>query len=312
MIPLTNGYLRTTISEIDFALAIYCALGLIQDATRYRYLRELPKLTLFSDTAWLSTIVVLFFFGSLAGDIGLYWFLGLTIAGPLLGCSVFLFLSKPEIGTHVFMAKQLAEPQRRYLLVQSIFGTAVTILILFVLARNCTADELKTIRIIQTIASPFYALAAGYWLTVVTSGSNNKNLNEVLPRTIRRLFTYSLCLPMVLTVIYFIGQKIDLHFYSETLALVIIAISVPIVNAITYPTNWILRFLGQYKSSMKISLTVTGLFFCSIVYAGNMISAILYFTLQFLSILVIQSLNIKLCIRIRSSNREYEGMEDNR
>jgi hypothetical protein len=312
LMPLINGFLKSTISEVDFALAIYCALVLIQDATRYKYLAESPKLTLVSDATWFLTIIVLFFLGSLAGEIDLYWFLGLTIAGPLMGCVVFLFLRKPEIEKHRFKAKQLNDSQRKYLLVQSIFGTAVTILIFFVLARYCKADELEKIRIIQTIASPFYALAAGYWLSIVTSKSNNRNLNEVLPRTMRHLFAYLGFLPMVLTGIYFLGKKIDLLFYAEILAMVIVAISVPIVNAITFPTNYILRLLKQYKASMKISLIVSGLFFCSVVYAGNTISAVLYFTLQFISIVVIQSLNIIHCIRIRSSHQEYKIIEDNR
>jgi hypothetical protein len=170
---------------------------------------------------------------------------------------------------------------------------------------------LKTIRIIQTIASPFYALAAGYWLTVVTSKPDDMDLNEILPRTLRNLFAYLVFLPMVLTGIYILGQKFDLRFYTEIISIAIIAISVPIINVITYPTNYILRLLRQYKIPMWITLIFSTFFFCSVVYTGETISAVLYFVLQFVSILAIQCLRIILCIQIRSSNREYKIMEEN-
>ena len=312
LMPIINGYFKSTISEMDFALAIYCALVLIQDATRYKYLGEWPKLTLVSDAVWLLTIVVLFLLGVRVGDIDLYWFLGLTIVGPLLGCAVFLFSRKPEIASSRKTIEPLDDSQRGYLLAQSVFGTALTILTLFVLARYCTTSELKTIRIIQTIASPFYALAAGYWLTVVTSKPDDMDLNEMLPRTVRNLFAYLVFLPMVLTGVYILGQKFDLRFYTEIISIAIIAISVPIINVITYPTNYILRLLRQYKIPMWITLIFSTLFFCSVVYTGDTISAILYFVLQFVSILAIQCLRIILCVQIRSSNRDYKIMEDNR
>jgi hypothetical protein len=311
LIPLINGYFKSAISELDFALAIYCALVLIQDATRYKYLGESPKLTLVSDTVWLSTIVVLFLLGVTVGDIDLYWFLGLSIVGPLLGCTVFLFFRKPEIEISRKTIEPLDDSQRGYLLAQSVFGTALTILTLFVLARYCTTSELKTIRIIQTIASPFYALAAGYWLTVVTSKPDDMDLNEILPRTLRNLFAYLVFLPMVLTGIYILGQKFDLRFFTEIISIAIIAISVPIINVITYPTNYILRLLRQYKIPMWITLIFSTFFFCSVVYTGETISAVLYFVLQFVSILAIQCLRLILCIQIRSSNREYKIMEEN-
>lgn len=292
------GYSRSSFSDLDIALAIYCTLILIQDVARYRFLSVEPRITLYSDAVWLSVVLILLSVGTFFGLISLFWFLGLSILGPLLGCVVFLMFHKSRIKKSRGKVLRVGDSQRRYLLVQSVFGTLVTLFTLFTLARYCSAGELETIRIIQTIASPFYSLAAAYWLTIVAGQPNTRNFNEDLSRTIRNLAGYLVFLSTVSILIYLLGDKTHFVEVRELVVTMIIAVSVPIVNAITYPTSYILRSRRQYLSTMKISLMVSGLFLCSIIYVGSTISAIVYFFFQLMSIILIQFLNIYVCKRI--------------
>jgi hypothetical protein len=311
LMPIVNGYLKSSISSLDFALAIYCALVLLQDATRYNFLGSSPRLALVSDCIWFCVILALFLVGAVVGGNDLNLFLALTTTGPLLGCAVFLIFKGQRVDRNVIdktiiARKHFQDSKLRYLFSQSLFGTAVTILTLFILARFCTVDELKTIRIIQTISSPFYALAAAYWLTVVVSKSGTRHLIELIPRIIRNVLLFLVLLPTVLICISFFTKSYKGYLHVEIIPIAIVAISVPVINAITYPTSYFLRLTEKYKGTMINSFIGSGFFLTAVKFAGNEITAMSYFTLQLISILIIQFLNIKLCMHVRSGYLHVE------
>jgi hypothetical protein len=309
MIPVVSLVLRIEISFVDFALSLYCFSVLVQDACRYVFLGSKPEIALLSDSIWLvSSLVLLSLVIFHKNLIQIPYFLMLTVCGPFFALLCIFLFWKICAGIIIVQGTQRSnDRERRYLAIQSIYGTIIAIVANFIIAKYCSSDQLYIIRVIQAVSSPFQALALAYWLTIVNSGRNSMLVVNVIRMNIARMLRFFLIFGILLYAIEVSSKNFDLDSPADQGKTLLVAISIPIFNAAVYSSTYTLRYFRKYKEMMISSIMVSSAFVFAIVSLKDSLNALVFFLLQFASIIVLQSLYIRLCFSLRNKGQAIQS-----
>jgi hypothetical protein len=305
LVPAINAFLNTSVTTIDIILSLYGFFILVQDACRYAYLSHKPKYAMLSDSVWLLTALILMILIISTSFVDLSVFLSLVILGPITSLVILFVPSRSITSEQQWQVKiQGKIRERNFLVAQAIYGTMVTVVINFFVAKFCSANELHTIRLIQTISSPFQALASAYWLTVILRKSESGFVRDIIRKNLTRIVKFIFLLVAIICSFEIFSRNYIRHSYADDWKTILIAVATPIFNAVLYSSTYILRYFKKYKGMMLLSIFVSTILLITIIFYAKHLTAFSFFIIQFTAIFILQFLYLLLCLEIR--NNKYE------
>lgn len=308
LVPAINAFLNTSVSAIDIILSLYGFFILVQDACRYAYLSHKPKYAMLSDSVWLLTALALIMLIISTSLVNISLFLLLVIVGPITSLVVLFVLSRSLTSEHHWQVKIHGKfRERNFLVAQAIYGTMVTVVINFFVAKFCSANELHTIRLIQTISSPFQALASAYWLTIVLKKSESGLVRDIIDKNLTRIVKFIFLLVTIICSFEIFSRNYIRYSNTDDWKTILIAIATPIFNASLYSSTYILRYFKKYKEMMLASIIVSTILLTTIVFYADIINAFSFFVIQFTAIFILQILYLLLCLKIRNNRFEMNN-----
>ena len=305
LVPAINAFLNTSVTTIDIILSLYGFFILVQDACRYAYLSHKPKYAMLSDSVWLLTALILMILIISTSFVDLSVFLSLVILGPITSLVILFVPSRSITSEQQWQVKiQGKIRERNFLVAQAIYGTMVTVVINFFVAKFCSANELHTIRLIQTISSPFQALASAYWLTIILRKSESGFVRDIIRKNLTRIVKFIFLLVAIICSFEIFSRNYIRHSYADDWKTILIAVATPIFNAVLYSSTYILRYFKKYKGMMLLSIFVSTILLITIIFYAKHLTAFSFFIIQFTAIFILQFLYLLLCLEIR--NNKYE------
>ncbi len=305
LVPAINAFLNTSVTTIDIILSLYGFFILVQDACRYAYLSHKPKYAMLSDSVWLLTALILMMLIISTSFVDLSVFLSLVILGPITSLVILFVPSRSITSEQQWQVKiQGKIRERNFLVAQAIYGTMVTVVINFFVAKFCSANELHTIRLIQTISSPFQALASAYWLTIILRKSESGFVRDIIRKNLTRIVKFIFLLVAIICSFEIFSRNYIRHSYADDWKTILIAVATPIFNAALYSSTYILRYFKKYKEMMLLSIFVSTILLITIIFYAKHLTAFSFFIIQFTAIFILQFLYLLLCLEIR--NNKYE------
>jgi len=305
LVPAINAFLNTSVTTIDIILSLYGFFILVQDACRYAYLSHKPKYAMLSDSVWLLTALILMILIISTSFVDLSVFLSLVILGPITSLVILFVPSRSITSEQQWQVKiQGKIRERNFLVAQAIYGTMVTVVINFFVAKFCSANELHTIRLIQTISSPFQALASAYWLTIILRKSESGFVRDIIRKNLTRIVKFFFLLVAIICSFEIFSRNYIRHSYADDWKTILIAVATPIFNAVLYSSTYILRYFKKYKGMMLLSIFVSTILLITIIFYAKHLTAFSFFIIQFTAIFILQFLYLLLCLEIR--NNKYE------
>jgi len=305
LVPAINAFLNTSVTTIDIILSLYGFFILVQDACRYAYLSHKPKYAMLSDSVWLLTALILMILIISTSFVDLSVFLSLVILGPITSLVILFVPSRSITNEQQWQVKLQGKiRERNFLVAQAIYGTMVTVVINFFVAKFCSANELHTIRLIQTISSPFQALASAYWLTIILRKSESGFVRDIIRKNLTRIVKFIFLLVAIICSFEIFSRNYIRHSYTDDWKTILIAVATPIFNAVLYSSTYILRYFKKYKGMMLLSIFVSTILLITIIFYAKHLTAFSFFIIQFTAIFILQFLYLLLCLEIR--NNKYE------
>jgi hypothetical protein len=243
LVPIVAMVTQSTVHVSDLLIVLFCIFSLAEDGLRYNNLGRSPVIAFKADLIWFLftvTPVLLFIFGANFNE---NQFLSFSIFGPI---SSFLYLMRKNQISHGMENEYLGSMDRLFLFLGSTVLTISTITFTTLIARFESEAWLREWRTVVLLVSPIQAFSSILWLRKLIESSQNESLENTL-RSMRSGLIKSI--PVLATFVAgasFLPQLILPDTAEIDLTVLFIAMSIPVINAVMYPSNLLMRSMGMY------------------------------------------------------------------
>lgn len=244
LVPIVALVTQSPVHFSDFAIVLFCIFSLAEDGLRYNNLGKSPIIAFKADLIWFLfavTPVLMFVAGA---NISESQFLSFSVFGPV---SSFLFLMRKNQITNGLENNYFKSVDRLYLFLGSTVLTISTITFTTIIARFESEAWLREWRTVVLLISPIQAFSSILWLKNLIESSRLESLESTLKSMRSGLIRAIPFLVAFIAGASFLPELILPNAAEIDLTVLIFAISIPVLNAVMYPSNLLMRSMGMYS-----------------------------------------------------------------
>lgn len=245
LVPVVAVVTQSSVNMSDIAILLFCIFALAEDGLRFNCLGKSPIIAFKADLIWFlfaaAPVVMFLTVTSLSES----QFLLLSILGPVAS---FIYLRRSSQFIIDGIEKNIfRNVDRLYLLLGSILLTVCTIAFITLLTHYKGENWLKEWRTVVLIVSPIQALSSILWLRNLIESSQSESFESTL-KSIRRGFVKAIPVIIMLVAFAIFFQRLSFPDSRRIdVTVLFIAMSIPVFNAVMYPSNILMRSLGLYR-----------------------------------------------------------------